>query len=210
MEIGDLSAVERAVLDAATYGRPLGLGGPEHADGSEPGGRVVRADVLREILLGRLGGEALDPRGVQLAGAHVTGSLELRGMSCRAGLALSRCRLDERIHADDATIPWLDLTDTRLPALHADRLTVAGDLHLGGLRGHGGGAAGTIRLFDARISGDLDCMGAHLANPSGPAPAADRMSVAGYAFLSYGRTARARPRPCGSRSRWRPPTRARR
>lgn len=179
VEIGELSETERALLDAAAEGMPLVLDG---SGGPRP---RIRARVIREILLGRLGEEP-DPGGIEIAGADVTGPLLLRGATCRTGLTLRRCRLGDRLHADDATIPWLDMSGSELTALHADRLAVAGDLHLAHVRGKGGGAVGTIRLFDARIGGGLNLGGAELDNPDGPALNADGVAVTRNVFLNDG------------------------
>jgi hypothetical protein len=101
---------------------------------------------------------------VRLVGAHVGGDLSCFG----------------------ATI-----TNPSGPALHGEHLQVAGNLSLrGGFTADGFGELGAVRLAEAHIGGHLDCTGAIIRNPRGPAlQAGGALQVAGRVFLREGFTA---------------------
>lgn len=146
--------------------------------------QVVRADVIRDLLLGRYG--SVDPRGVQLSGARIDGALDLEGVVSTAGLNLTDCRLSHPVVARDAQFPWLELEGCHIPALLADRLRVTGGLFMR----HGFTATGSdrraVRLPGARIGGNLECDGAVLSSANEPAFHADDIQVEGNLFLRYG------------------------
>jgi hypothetical protein len=76
------------------------------------------------------------------------------------------------------------------PALHGDGLTVDGGLFLTPhFSASGSGENGTIRLLRASIGGQLDCSGAQLTNPTGPALHGDGLTVDGDLVLRDNLTA---------------------
>lgn len=76
------------------------------------------------------------------------------------------------------------------PALIADALHVDGETFLNEcFTADGVGEQGAVRLRGARIGGALDCSGATIRNPSGPALIAERLQVDGKVGLSAGFTA---------------------
>ena len=63
--------------------------------------------------------------------------------------------------------------------MHAERITVGSQVYLDkGFR-----AEGAIYLLGARISGNLECRGAHIRSPTGRAIYAERMTVGGDVYL---------------------------
>ena len=88
--------------------------------------RTVRASVIRDLLLGRLGADR-DPHGIRLRGARIAGRLDLEYLVSTAPLSLRCCLLPEGIVASGASLPALILRGSclehpDLPALAADRL----------------------------------------------------------------------------------------
>ena len=77
------------------------------------------------------------------------------------------------------------------PALQAGgALQVAGRVFLcEGFTAHGVGELGTVRLVLARIGGQLDCSGATIRNPSGPALIASSLQTGSSVLLHGGFTA---------------------
>jgi hypothetical protein len=171
-----LTSQERKLVLAARHGQRLRC--------SE-----VRADVIRDLLLGRYG--ALDPRGVQLSGARIEGALDLEGVIGTAGMNLTDCRLSHPVVARDAEFPWLELEGCRLPALLADRLRVTGGLFLRRGFHATGWEHRAVRLPGARIGGNLECDGAVLTSVSGVALHAEGIRVEGSVFLRRGFSATA-------------------
>ena len=142
-------------LVGATVGVDLVLRGATLTGGTHPALRGENLTVKGAALLdggfkARGGG---DLGAVCLASASVTRQLSLRGAA---------------------------LTGSRGPALGADLLAVQASLLMDqGFRAMGEGELAAVRLKGAKISGDLRLDGATLANASGPALAADLLSVQG-------------------------------
>jgi hypothetical protein len=85
-----------------------------------------------------------------------------------------------RLDCSDATI-----TNPSGPALNGEHLQVGGNVLLRAcFSANGAGDPGAVRLTWARIGGQLDCSGATIINPSGPALHAAVLQVTGSVFLS--------------------------
>ncbi len=142
----------------------------------------VRAELLRELVLGR-GGERLDPLGVRLHGARITGTLDLTHVPAVVGLELRDCFFEHPVLLVSARLPWLTLAGSHLSALDGDGLQVEGDVLLGdGFTATGDGNHGVVRLLGAHIRGQLNFNGARLSNQAGPALVADGLHVDGDVF----------------------------
>jgi hypothetical protein len=93
---------------------------------------------------------------VRIIGAHITGQLDCSG----------------------ATI-----TNPSGPALHAEDLRASSANFGKRFTARGAGEDGAIRLVGAHITGQLDCSGATITNPSGPALHAENLQVDGDVLL---------------------------
>ena len=147
------------------------IGGSVYCDGASlrnESGPALVADSLRvsQDMFLRDGFTATgsgDTGAVNLSGANIGGSLYCDGASLR---------------------------NESGPALVADSLRVGQGMFLrDGFTADGSGRAGAVRLFGARVGGELDCAGARLGNDSGPALAAGGLKVAEGMFLRDGFTA---------------------
>ena len=125
-----------------------------------------------------------DPRGLRIRAARITGALDLKHVHPAVGVALIDCAFDQVVELQDAYLPWLTLTGSRVPGLVADRLQTDGELKLdNGFSVEGNNERGIVRLVAAHIRGQLDLSGAHLSNKSGPALVADRIQIDGTMCL---------------------------
>lgn len=174
-----LTSPERKLVLAAGRGQRLRCCGPQG----------IRAEVIRDLLLGRHG--AVDPRGVQLAGARIEGALDLEGVLSTAGLNLTNCRMSDPVVLRDAQFPWLELEGCHVPGVSADKLRVAGSLFLrkGFTAVSVDGRA--VRLPGARIDGNFECDGATLSGANGSALHAEDIRIEGNLFLRDGFSATA-------------------
>jgi hypothetical protein len=180
----DLTKTERALIDAARRGEAWECSRLE-ADtlrrSTDPD-HLVRARLLRELLLGWHGG--LDPRGVHLAGARVTGRLDARYIQASVGIRLDLCVVEQDAWFHHAHLPWLILNGSSVAALHCDGLRVDSDLFLRDqFTATSDSELGAIRLLGAHIGGNVDFDGAQLTNHNGPALHCDGMRVEGGLFL---------------------------
>jgi hypothetical protein len=169
---------ERAVLDAIEAGAlvelPLGARTTVDLAKGETWGeeRQVRAQLLYELLTGRTGKD-VRPRALKLASARITGTLDLEGAELVCPVLLTGCWFEQPVNLAEASVPALRLPGCHVPALHAEQLTVRGNLELN----EGFTARGEVRLLGAHIGGRLSFNGARLANHDGPALNGDRLAV---------------------------------
>lgn len=178
-----LSPLERTLLEHVERGELLDLAGAEPTDEKAmrawPPSRTVRAEILREVLRGRLVAEP-DPHGVRLRGARIAGRVDLENLTSSAWLELTDCFLDEGLNARDATLPGLVLDGCLVehpaePAIDAERVT-ATTLVLDRATIRANGERGAVCLAGAHL-GRLDCTNADVRGESGPALDADGLRV---------------------------------
>jgi hypothetical protein len=177
-------AARHKLVEAVRRGTPAWCSKlrPEQLADSNDERHVIAAERIRDLLRGR-SEKNLDPRGVQLVGARITGRLDLDGVDCKVGLSLLRCWFDELVTAWGAKLPWLWLYDSHLPALVADRAQTLGSVDLDRVHVRGDPEEGAVRLRGASIGGHLLCHGAQLRNGNGPALDAEGMQVKGMVLL---------------------------
>jgi hypothetical protein len=175
----DLTELERHMIGAAMVGEPVTC-----ADT----GCGVRAEVIRDLLVGRHG--EVDPRGLRIVGAVVTGQLDLDGVQCGVPVRLLRCRFDEPVLARGAQLSLLSLAGSQVPGLYAGGVRLVDSLYLNdGFTAAAHDKDATVRLRGARIGGLLDCGGARLTNAAGPALVADNARIESGVLLDDGFTA---------------------
>lgn len=97
-------------------------------------GRTVRAEVIRAILLGSCEPEPGAVAALRLAGARISGCLELMHAEVRFPVHLASCWFESSPDLRWATTRYLDLGGSHLPGLVADDLRVNGQLVLTGCR----------------------------------------------------------------------------
>lgn len=146
----ELSAAERAVVRGFPRGVEVVLRG-----------EVVRASVLRDVLLGgaRPPGEV---PALRVSGARVTGVLDLANAIIDCPVRLRDCRFDSPPDLHAARTRQVNLTGSSFPGMRAAGVRMDGALHLTGCR-----STGEIRLAGARIGGALLMEDAHLESGTG-------------------------------------------
>ncbi len=131
------SETEQELRRAAEAGEVLDL--------RRRGDNTLRAEAIRDLLRA----DDVDPQGVQVRGARITGQLDLDNLRTSTPLDLDDCVFEHRFSVRDAELPALGLDGCTLPALDAV-----------GLRTHYLGmwaarCTEKINLDDARIDGTL-------------------------------------------------------
>ncbi|KIC17798.1 hypothetical protein RA20_13855 [Leisingera sp. ANG-Vp] len=152
---------ERKLMQAAMAGEfchcsPEGQTPPEPADWSSlPADRHIRADVLRFFLRGGCADSQVTEVGVALAGALISGELNLMDCEIPGNMLLHNCRFQHGIYATRCNAKTdFRLRSCKLPFLAADGLKVGGQLDCEGaeFKNQGGEA---LNLQNAEISQDL-------------------------------------------------------
>jgi len=185
-EFEDLTAAEKQLLAEYASGefvvigdgkRPIASAGPDHQ---------IRADLIRYLLLGGCAELAakVHEKGVRVAGAVITGPLDLQGCESKLDLVLAACHFKDTVTLRSARLGSVIFDHSHLPGINADRLVTTGSVSLDGAT-----VTGAVRLLGARIGGNLDCDGATLTGPpdaKGPEAAAvtaDGLVTTGGVFL---------------------------
>jgi len=198
---GDLRQAEAKLVLAAPKGEFANCGpsgdfndpsnDPAKADAWGPE-RQVRAGLIRWLCTEREAADRVDPKGIRLRSAKITGRLDLAFATVTFPLGLVQCRVTDQITLQHANLPALSLDGSWTRAIAADGLNVKGDIFLR----EGFTAEGEVRLVGAQIGGDLTCIGGTFKNPpqkdvdgSGRALSAHGVAVRGNIFLHKGFTA---------------------
>jgi hypothetical protein len=176
-QFGALSPAEQVMVDGVGNGvfDRVGAGGLPAAGDAD---RMVRAGLIRALLLGGGGMPVMHEKGLRLSGAWVTGTLDLEGCRIPRDIGLMDCRFDAIPVLRSAVIDTLSLDGSVLPGLNADRLEARGDLLF-----RAATIEGLVALKGARLEGDLVFDGANLSNPDEICIAAERIAVRGGALF---------------------------
>ncbi|MFH9569649.1 membrane-associated oxidoreductase [Streptomyces sp. NPDC017454] len=169
MEINDLTPAEARVWRAFATGAAVDFRAADDEDPADGGAwgpeRTVRAAVLRALLLDgpREGGEVA---ALNLAGARVTGPLELQYATVDHPVRLRHCHFDDVPRLYAARLRDVNLSESVLPGLIAHALRVEGVLRLTRSR-----FGGMVRLGGAEITSSLylESTDIHAPDTEGPA-----------------------------------------
>jgi hypothetical protein len=131
---------------------------PAHADrwGKE---REVRADLIRWLCVDPRAKALIDPQGIRLLGARITGKLYLADVTVPFALTLRNCSIGERMTFEHASLPRLDLGGCYTREIDGRAAVVHSDLNLDSLH-----ASGEVWFNDSNIDGDLGARGGHFAH----------------------------------------------
>jgi hypothetical protein len=180
----DLSALEQRVINAAHRG---GWASPDVVIPVEELATIddsrlrVRAELLRELLIGRRG--VLDPRRLRIRGVRIDGQLDLDYVTAVAELSLADCVLPDGMTCIRTRLRELNLNGTRLLSLNAVNLRTDGNVHLRGIIVSRATDIGAVQLTGAQIGGQLNLDHAEITNTTGPALHADGLHVHGDTSL---------------------------
>jgi uncharacterized protein YjbI with pentapeptide repeats len=122
--------------------------------------RQLPAEDIRAVLLDP--SLVVDPRGLQIRGALVSGTLDLDHAKLPCRLVFTHCRFENAPSFVQTSLPELIITDAVLPRLSLRSAQVAGDCRLAGLC-----SSGVVDARGIRVGGELDLTEAKLSNPGG-------------------------------------------
>jgi hypothetical protein len=152
----ELTEAERLLWDAFPRGGWVDLGrvdvaaeGLADAIGSDPS-RMIRAEVIRALLLGVVEAEAGCAAAIRLRGAVVTGQLDLAGASVAWPLTCERCCFDREIGFAECSVKTISVVESQLPSFDGARMRLDGILDL-----RGSAISGVVRLEQAKVTGGL-------------------------------------------------------
>ena len=131
---------------------------PSHADlwGKE---REVRAELIRWLCVDPRVKALIDPQGIRLLGARITGKLNLVNVTIPFAVTLRNCSIGERMTFEHTSFPSLDLGGCYTGEIDGRGAAVHSDLNLNSLR-----ASGQVWFSDSTIDGDLRARGGHFTH----------------------------------------------
>lgn len=172
-----LTPAELALIDAASRGESATIS--QTVPNLKSPHVLIRAALLRYLILGGCKDFRTQPSGVTVNGAWIGGRLDLRFTKAYGPIDLYNCYVAERaelvqLQADGLAIVGATLVD----GINASRLRVTGNVTLNGSR-----SEGKISLSGAEIGGHLSCVRASLRKPGGSALKAQGMTVSSSVLL---------------------------
>jgi hypothetical protein len=174
MDLADLNEAESLLWSS------FGCGALVDLSSWDPGSRQVRAEVVAALLLGAVEPTPGCVAGIRLAGAVVTGIVNVEDGMIACPVVMRHCVFDEGLTFATAKTRTVDLSGSELLGLDASGAVIDGSLILPACH------AMALNLSGAHISGVLDLSGATLRNPEGVALLADRLTVEGAMICRNG------------------------
>lgn len=177
-----LSMSELRLVEATSHGEPLDLApaeDPAHgvvAPASWPPERCIRAEVITDLLAGRLGHETTYP--VTLAHARITGTVNLVGVKVVRPMYLVGCAFTDVPQLTDAETKTLSFTRCLLPGLQCPQARIDGSLVCAEST-----VTGVLNAAGAQVEGVLDLRGTRIHPAEGPALDAQTARIGGNAYL---------------------------
>ncbi|MFB6783043.1 MULTISPECIES: oxidoreductase [unclassified Streptomyces] len=206
----ELTSPERELWDAFPEGRRVDLrtGSPEDDRVDEGGhwgpGRRVRAAVITALLLGANTTQPGVVACLRLAGARISGRLNLAGAQIAHALWLEGCWFEESVDLLGASTQTLVISGSQVPGIEAASARIEGILDLrrsvvesldSSPFNH---VSTALSLSDARVSGGVLLNGAEISAPGGWAVAAGGLVMDGGVFCNGGFVARGEVRLLGA------------
>ncbi len=186
-----LSAAERKLLHAAPLRDVPWLGpsdDPDNAANDPAHGenwgaeRTVRAEVVAWLLSDAGASRFVHPSGLALAGARISGNLDLSYDTVDKPLTLIRCYVPDGINLLAAHLREITVRRSRTGAVFGNLANIHGDASF--LMGD----FGPLSFMSARIDGSLDLSGARILNAADNAVNLVEANVAGDVLLHDGFT----------------------
>ncbi|MEM8536246.1 MAG: hypothetical protein AAGF56_00140 [Pseudomonadota bacterium] len=174
---GLLTPAEEVLLDAAQAGEVAQVGATvPNLKGPQV---LVRAGLLRYLILGGCKDFRTQPSGITLRGAWISGVLDLSFTAAHGPVDFFNCHFAERPEMLQLQVDGLAIVRCTLAqGLRAARIQVAGNLTLNGSR-----VDGKVSFSGGVIKGHLSCTEAVLRNPEGSAFKAQGVTIASSVLM---------------------------
>jgi hypothetical protein len=176
----DLTEAEQVLWRSAARGGwadfRTGTAAGDAIDGPVATAPVIRAEVIRALLLGGGERESGSVPAVRLRGARIAGRLDLMGATVPMPLVCEDCHFDEQPRLVEAVTRTVRIVKSFMPGFNGTRMRLQGILNLWDCV-----VPGMVRLDQAKITGFLTLGAATIGTPgeTAQAVAADGLSVDG-------------------------------
>ncbi|MFF7705392.1 oxidoreductase [Streptomyces lydicus] len=206
----ELTSPERELWDAFPEGRRVDLrtGAPEDEQVAEGGqwgpGRTVRAAVIVALLQGANPAPPGAVACLRLAGARISGHLNLAGAQIDHVLWLEECWFEKGVDLSGASTRSIAITGSRVPGVEAGVIRIEGRLDLRRSRLESGSSSPLHRrvtalsLINAHVSGAVNLNGAEITAPREWAVSAGGLVAEGGIYCGGGFVAHGEVRLMGA------------
>ena len=183
----DLNPAEKEFKRCLELGKICNLGGenPPRPLRQSPDVNVIRAEKIREFIIGNDAIARSADTPIWICGAWITGDLIMDFASITAPLCFRNCHFDSAVRMAYAECPSIIMDGSRLcKGAMLDGIRIRGILSM---RSDSHGcfvSQDQVILVGARIGGDLTCRGGHFGSDCGIAIVAERARIGGNVFLS--------------------------
>src|SRR5215469_5695773 len=92
--------------------------------------RDIRAEVLRWLFVDPDAVSRIDPEGITIHAARITGTLDLSFLNVRSPLRLRQCRVMQDIRLYSTQLPQLEMSGSLVRSINATAINVKGDVFL--------------------------------------------------------------------------------
>ncbi len=177
---GALNPAERTAVRAAAQRKLAWIGHAEGLDNpandptqAEQWGpdRTIRADILRWLYADASAAALMDPSGVGIAGARISGRLDFSYLTVTKPITLLASYVPDGIDFSNAQLRTFDLRRCRTGTIDGDLSVLSSDLEMAG------GIFGQVSLFRSNIGGTLDLSAARVSNPGDDAVSAQEAVI---------------------------------
>lgn len=172
-----LTAAETRLLDQTALGENTDIS--VHLPNLQADHVLIRAPLLRYLVLGGCADFQTRARGIQISGAWISGQLDLSFAQSCGPLSLFHCHMADQAQMVQLRADGLALVGCNLAkGLNASRIQINGNVTLNGTR-----SGGKIGFSGAEIKGHFSCVRATLRNASGSALKAQGLNVSSSVLL---------------------------
>ena len=128
--------------------------------------RDIRASMIRWLAADSKAGARVDPKGVRVIGARISGPLDLSDIHVPFAIALVQCSIPERMDLESTNVPSFDLAGSRIGEMFGPNMTVEGDLDIGYDNNPFADtwASGEVYLEGAKVGGNASFGGGHFVH----------------------------------------------
>src|SRR5262249_1836730 len=145
---------------------------------------TISANAIGLILKKAIPALAPTSTGVRIAGATISGELQLQSLRIPYPFELIECHVEEPINLIGANLDSLDLSGSRIGRLNAESLKLSSGVFLS----NGFVAKDEVCLRRVHVGGDLSCIGGQFDHPRQLALNAEGAIINGHVLLSNGLT----------------------
>ncbi|MEM9715750.1 MAG: hypothetical protein AAF826_04460 [Pseudomonadota bacterium] len=177
-ELGPLSDAEKRLVEHQSKGTRVVIGSGDLPEQGNPE-VLIRADLLRILLLRSDESIGFHPSGLRIRGAYISGQLKLQGCSVRYDVSFSSCILEKSPNLINARLRGWHLSQCHLPGFTADQAEFDGPVFLRA----DCVLTGEMSLPGARIHGDLQLCGVTLDPSQGAALFGNGLDVSGSVYF---------------------------